>query len=298
MTPARFATLSSMQEPLDQAIPGESAHIDQPGPELPRPDDPPWGSGIALVAWVASVLMIFIVPGLFLAPYLLSQGAQSLGKAELSKFATSDPTALLIQVAAILPAHILTLLIAWFIVTKGRKHPFFATLGWRSGGMRWWHYPVIIFLFLALSAVVGSLMPEQENDLIRILKSSQLALYTVAFLAVFTAPLVEEVIYRGVLYSALQRTVGRFPAVAVVTFLFAIVHVPQYWGSFSTIILLTLLSLILTMVRARTGNLLPCIILHTLFNAIQSALLILNPEMNAPAAAPPDPVAFIHYLIK
>ena len=86
-------------------------------------------------------------------------------------------------------------------------------------------------------------------------------------------------------------------AIVIVTFLFALVHVPQYWGSPTTIILLTLLSLILTLVRAQTGNLLPCVVLHTLFNAVQSALLILNPEMNTPAA-PPYPAAFISALIK
>ena len=255
------------------------------------PNDPPWGSGIAIVTWMASVLMIFIVPVIFLAPYLVSKGAHSLGSEELSKFAVSDPTALLIQVAAVLPAHLVTLAVAWFVVTRARKYPFFSTLGWRSGGMRWWHHILILFGFMILAAIVGSIAPEQDNDLLRILRSSRLALYTVAFLAVFSAPFVEELIYRGVLYSALQRAAGSPLAIIIVTLLFAAVHVPQYWGSPTTIILLTLLSLILTLVRAKTGNLLPCVILHTLFNAIQSALLILNPEISSPAP-PPDPVAF------
>ncbi len=262
----------------------------RPDVEPIGPNNPPWGSGIAIVTWVASVLMIFIVPTIFLAPYLISQGAHSLGSEELSKFAVSDPTALLIQVAAVLPAHLVTLAIAWFVVTRGRKHPFFSTLGWRSGGMKWWHHILILFLFMVISAIVGSMMPEQDNDLLRILRSSKLALYTVAILAVFSAPFVEELIYRGVLYSALQRTAGSPLAVIIVTLLFAAVHVPQYWGSPTTIFLLTLLSLILTLVRAKTGNLLPCVILHMLFNAIQSALLILNPEINS-QAPPPDPVA-------
>ncbi len=108
----------------------------------------------------------------------------------------------------------------------------------------------------------------------------------VAIMATFTAPLVEEVIYRGILFSAFQRTFGVGFAVASVTFLFAIVHVPQYYPSFSTIFLLTLLSLVLTLVRVRTNNLLPCIILHTIFNAVQSVFLILEPFLtneNTPA---------------
>ena len=89
--------------------------------------------------------------------------------------------------------------------------------------------------------------------------------------------MVEEVVYRGVLYSAIQRSIGVKGAIAIVTALFALVHVPQYWGSPGTIILICLLSLVLTLVRVSTGNLLPCIILHTIFNGIQSLFLVLQP---------------------
>ena len=133
--------------------------------------------------------------------------------------------------------------------------------------------------------------------MLRILKSSKPALYTIAFLAVFTAPLVEEVVYRGVLYSAFQRSIGTAAAVVLVTLLFALVHVPQYYPSFSTIFLLTLLSLILTLVRVYTGNLLPCIVLHTIFNAFQSALLIAEPYVNVPGTIPVEPTA-IFLLLK
>ncbi|MGI8410322.1 MAG: CPBP family glutamic-type intramembrane protease, partial [Pyrinomonadaceae bacterium] len=76
-----------------------------------------------------------------------------------------------------------------------------------------------------------------------------------------------------------QRTLGIPIAVIIVTLLFAVVHVPQYYPTFSTIFLLTLLSLILTLVRVRTNNLLPCVILHTIFNGFQSMLLIFEPYL-------------------
>ena len=148
--------------------------------------------------------------------------------------------------------------------------------------MRWWHHVGIMIAFVSLMIIVGSIFPEQDNELLRMLRSSKLALYTIAIMAVVTAPLVEEVVYRGVLYSAFQRSVGTVGSVALVTFLFALVHVPQYYPSVSTILLLTLLSLILTLVRVYTGNLLPCIILHLIFNAFQSALLIAEPHLNVP----------------
>jgi membrane protease YdiL (CAAX protease family) len=109
-----------------------------------------------------------------------------------------------------------------------------------------------------------------------------------AFLATFTAPFVEEVVYRGVRYSAFQRTFGVVLAVISVTVLFAAVHVPQYYPSYVTIALLTFLSLILTLVRVRTRNLLPCVVLHFMFNAIQSFSLVLEPYLPQNPAELPD----------
>jgi membrane protease YdiL (CAAX protease family) len=111
-------------------------------------------------------------------------------------------------------------------------------------------------------------------------------------MATFTAPIVEEVIYRGILYSAFQRALGSGIAIAAVTLLFALVHVPQYYPSYSTIGLLVLLSLILTLIRARTNNLWPCIVLHTIFNGFQSVLLILEPYMKSPDQSLEQTVSF------
>jgi membrane protease YdiL (CAAX protease family) len=254
-------------------------HPDKPTQTLdvitPTPNDPPWSVAAAFGVWISSVLFILIIPAAFLLPYLFSQSITD--PAEIAAFAVNDVTAVVLQVIAIIPAHIFTLLLAWWVVTRGRKYKARDTLGFDKGGFVWWHYCAILAGFFAIAAIVGHYVPEQENDLIRILRSSRTAVYLVAFMATFTAPVVEELVYRGVLYSAFQRTFGVPAAFLFVTLLFAVVHVPQYYPSYATIFLLTLLSVILTLIRVRSGNLLPCIILHTLFNGFQSVLLILEP---------------------
>jgi len=40
---------------------------------------------------------------------------------------------------------------------------------------------------------------------------------------------------------------------------------------------ITLLSVSLTLVRARTGNLLPCYVMHLVFNGIQGVFLVVEP---------------------
>lgn len=250
--------------------------------------------GFAVVAgvfWFCSVLFIVFVPAIFLFPYLLSQNVSVSDTVEVTEFAKNDTTAILIQILAIVPAHLLTIALGWLIVTRGREFSFKQTLGWRSGGFAWWHYVVVLIGFAVIAGVVSNLIPEQENDLIRILKSSRSAVYVIAIVATVTAPFVEELVYRGVLYSAFQRAMGVPVAFVLVTLLFTLVHVPQYWPSYSTIVLLTLLSMILTAIRVKTGNLLPCVIFHTIFNGLQSILLILEPSL--PKLETNDPLTFV-----
>ncbi len=264
----------------------------------PTPDNPPWNSWIAFGVWAASVFFIAVLPMLFIFPYLLQNGIKPTDSAQLVEFLQKDTTAIILNIIAIIPAHVLTLVLAWLVVTRYKRFSFRATLGWKWGGFTWWNCLLILGGFFVIAAVVSSFLPEQDNELMRILRSSRTAVYIVAFMATFTAPIVEEVIYRGILYSAFQRTFGVFIAVLVVTALFALVHVPQYYPSYSTIFLICLLSLILTLIRVKTKNLLPCIVLHTIFNGIQSLILIFEPFLTNIANQSENKVAaVIRFLI-
>lgn len=243
----------------------------------PTPDNPPWNNLVAIGTWTLSVALILILPSLVVGFYLFSSGVNFLNRDEFEAFIKSDTTANILSIVAVFPAHLLTLGAAWLVITNFNKYSFRQTLGWRFDNFKVWHIFVITALILILAASLTAIFGEQENELLRILKSSRTAVYLVAFLATFTAPLVEEVIYRGLLYSAFQRSFGTISAVFLVTLLFALIHVPQYYPDFVSISMICLVSLILTVIRARTGNLLPCIALHFVFNGIQSLLLIFQP---------------------
>jgi membrane protease YdiL (CAAX protease family) len=265
----------------------------------PTPNDPPWGVWTAVGVWAASILFIILLPNLVLLPYMMRQNLDFSNEAQLREFADTDRMAVILRVAAIIPAHLLTLLMGWLVATRFNKLSFRKTLGW-ANNLRWWHYFMILGGFYMTAAFVGYLIPEQDNELIRILQSSRTALYIVAFLATFSAPIVEELIYRGILFSALQRAAGVLWAVLIVTGLFAGVHFFQYWGSPGTIFLICSLSLILTLIRYRTKSLLPCIILHTLINGLQSLLLVLAALLSKYASeeTPPAAVEVIIQLFK
>lgn len=270
-----FAKLSFVQE---IETPDHVDDVPAPQPPVPTyeptPNDPPWNSWAAAGVWAVSVLLILILPTLFLMPYLLRSGVKISDNAALRDFAISDPTAVILQLASVIPAHLITLALCWLVVSRMRKYDFFKTLGFEMGGYRFWHLALIMAGIFGCIFVIGSIFPEQDNDVIRMLRSSRYAVYLITILATFTAPIVEEVVYRGVLYSAFQRSMGAITAIFVVTALFAGVHVLQYWGSPGTIILITILSLALTLVRSTSKNLLPSIILHFVFNGLQSVLIL------------------------
>lgn len=243
------------------------------------PNNPPWNSLVAFGFWVVSVILIGAVPFLLLLPYLVKQNVTLADEDRLKGMMTSDPNMPILGLIGTMIAHILTLILGWLIVTKVRKYPFLKTLGWEWGGFKAWHAVALFFGVFAIAGILSNVLGTADTEMQQIIRSSRTAALLVAILATFTAPFVEELVYRGVLYSAFQRTFNKTAAVIIVTTIFASVHFLQYRGDYSVLISITLLSLIITLIRARTANLLPCFAFHTLINGIQSIVLVLAPYL-------------------
>jgi membrane protease YdiL (CAAX protease family) len=286
------STLPAFEEPKLISRDGDEPNAQSSAAE---PNKPVWGTLAALLFWVASILVQGIIPLFFVIPFALRRGlnpsAPDFSKA-LVKLATTDPTAVLLQVVSILPTHLVILAMLWALVTRFGKRPFLASFGWGwSGRLRLWQSVGLgIGLFIVANVIASLLGTEKPTPFEQLINSSMGARYTLAVLAVFTAPFVEEFVYRGVVYSALQRTIGIYAAVFFAWGLFTAVHVPQYWPNLGVIAAVGLLSLVLTVVRARSGKLLPCIVIHMSFNAVQAVILVVEPFIKR-ALPPTEPVA-------
>ncbi|MBA2702819.1 MAG: CPBP family intramembrane metalloprotease [Blastocatellia bacterium] len=265
-------------------------------PPTANADDPAWGIGSAIFVWIASLVLMVFVPLLLLLPYASSKGLHTSDPnyvKALAELALSDKTAVLLQVLAILPTHLLTFVLIWAVVTRFGKRPFWATIGWRlSGRFEIWLWVGLgVVLFIVGSTLAWLLGSAKPTQLEQIINSSLAARYTISILAVGTAPFVEEFMYRGLLYAPLQKLAGAPTAVVLVLALFTIIHVPQYWPNVGVIAAVALLSIVLTLVRAFTHRLLPCIIIHLVFNGIQAVLLIAEPyaQKILPGSEPVNP---------
>jgi uncharacterized protein len=240
------------------------------------PDDPPWGMGSAVLVWLASVVAISLIPLIILL--IFSFYKNSSAPFELPQNIPNDPTVIFISVAGIIPAHLVTLLVVWAVVTDFGNLSFRKTLGWSwSPKFNFWNSAGLALVLLCIGMVFTNLFGGRETSLDKIIASSPAARYTLAILAVATAPLVEELVYRGVLYPALQKQMGRTLAIISVSALFASVHVFQYIDNVGVIVAVSTLSLALTYVRSVTGRLLPCFVIHLIFNGIQATVIAFEP---------------------
>jgi membrane protease YdiL (CAAX protease family) len=267
------------------ATPFESLLLPQEA-TAPDPDRPRWGPLTGISVWLVSVIAIIVIPIIAVVVWYLIESARG---APLPNLADKDqmleylksPNLLLVQVLSTIVAHAITIGICWAVVTKLGKQQFWGSLGWSWAGHSVWYWLifsacVIVALLIATQLLSRFLPQSEENSFTELLRSSRSVRIAIAVLATFTAPLVEETVYRGILFSSLRRNLGSIATVLVVTIMFAGVHVLQYLGAWVSIAGLTLLSLALTLIRARTKSILPCVMIHTLNNAFFSMLILLN----------------------
>jgi len=254
-------------------------------PANAREDEPPFAHIhpavallLALFTWATSIVLLFL-PQVLALPYIVTHYR---GQQPRVEELLADKTLVVILIAGILPAHLITLAIAWAVVTRFGKIPVTEALRWG------WGYRIGVFKSLLLGALLFGAtwlivlaFGGKETELERIINSSRTAALLIAFMAVATAPLVEEIIYRGILFPAWQRLAGSVAAVVIVTLMFAIPHVPQYWPNLAVISSILLLSAALTIVRARTSRLVPCYVIHLVFNGIQAFLILAEPYLRS-----------------
>ena len=141
--------------------------------------------------------------------------------------------------------------------------------------MRWSHdYSVnngtLIVLGMGLSfSVMGvaSLFPPTSPPIERLLNTPE-AIAIFAVFGIAFAPFLEELMFRGFLFRVLEELASGSIAVRVTAVVFALVHVPQLWGSWAGMLVIFAVGYLLSVLRQRTGSLIPSVIVHTAYNGM------------------------------
>lgn len=139
-----------------------------------------------------------------------------------------------------------------------------------------------MFIYLQLWLATGMRWPEQQA--MTAVKSAfthpSLSIWVpllIGFATVIGASMAEELMFRGLLYGWLRRSMAIRPAAVIVGLLFGLVH-----GQLHTILPLGFLGYMLCYLRERKGGLVSCMIAHSLFNAVNLLLTVYLPNFLNP----------------
>jgi membrane protease YdiL (CAAX protease family) len=248
------------------------------------------------ISWSWLHLMLFsifgtvslIVVQLAFALYYTPPSRHFANKHEFEKFVFSKP---FFAIGIMVVWELLLILFLYVTIAVLPNAPFWRSLGWRkivphdpaqSGSP--WRY---LFSGCALSIgvfIVTAKTKAPDNAPIEELFKHRSTMFLFMAMAVLFAPLVEETLFRGYLFpllarlsSSLARAFGVESAPAIrrgVTtsivltgVLFGLVHGYQLGWSISLVLTLTVVGIIFTYVRARTGSVYASYLLHLGYNS-------------------------------
>ena len=137
---------------------------------------------------------------------------------------------------------------------------------------------VLQLVVLAVARAVPGLQDAEPANAGAVVEARGLALVLLAVLAVVAAPVVEEVVFRGMLLRWGTRVAGFWVAAVVTSVLFGLLHVPGGEGATASRVLLAvltgLLGLLGCLVVRWTDRLAPAIALHATRNGIAVGLIV------------------------
>ncbi len=130
---------------------------------------------------------------------------------------------------------------------------------------------VSLLAALALQRTVLHGQPIEEHPIVPILLKGGLAFWLSLLLGVVVAPIAEEIIFRGALYSALRVRLGMWSSALVSGAVFSAIH-PTMPAGFLPILTL---GVVLAVLRERTGSVCPSIVCHAANNAVMLLVVTL-----------------------
>lgn len=175
--------------------------------------------------------------------------------------------------------YALLILLLYALVRGRRGLPFWSGLAMRPLAAPQVVAALVAGVVLALVIqVANALSPAPEPLPFDRLFSSRAAAWLIIGASLLVAPAVEELIFRGYIYTLLERLWGMGAAVTVSGVLFGAIHFPQLYPGYFQMLLLCVVGIVFSLARARTGTLLASILLHFAYNATLSAAFLASEQ--------------------
>lgn len=243
-----------------------------PEPFTPAPEPVPTRERAAvdmldvlLIALIAVFALFFCTTVVF-GIYAVTHRWQHLSSDALGKqFSRDTLYLLLIQFSA----YIFVIGFMALLSRSRHQRSLSQAISWNAPTARHAWYAVAGGLSLALLSDIGDVVLSRwipkSLPITELFKDRQSALLLAAF-GILIAPLVEEMMFRGFLYPALARITGALPSIVVTAALFTALHGAQLSFSWAPLLLIFIVGVTLTVVRARTNSVALSVIVHMTYN--------------------------------
>jgi membrane protease YdiL (CAAX protease family) len=244
--------------PASAASDVPSAGLVPAAPADPLGDDPAWNGWDVLRLTFLTIVALFV--GVFTV--LLIARWRFYPHMALGEIARVP----LVVVAGQSLAYLLILAYMYVLVTRERRrHDFLAAIHWN------WPSNIVVYvlaglvLSLALQGLAHLLPIPKELPIDSFFRTPAEA-WALGILSVTLAPLIEELFFRGFLYPVLARRLGLPVAVFLTALGFALLHGAQLMFAWGPVLVIFLVGVVLTMVRARQNSVAASVLIHMAYN--------------------------------
>jgi hypothetical protein len=170
-------------------------------------------------------------------------------------------------------AYLLVFAYMYILVTRERRRPdFLNAIHWNWPSSPAVYVLIGVVLSIALQ-ILASRLPIPKNLPIDTFFSTPSEAWVLTIFGMTLAPLMEEMFFRGFLYPVLARGVGVTAAIVITGFTFALLHGSQLMYSWGPVLVIFLVGIVLTVVRARKDSVAAGLIVHVAYNGTISALM-------------------------
>ena len=176
--------------------------------------------------------------------------------------------------------------VVWYLSRSRGSGSLAADVGLIIRGKDWWGVPagmvlqIVIALMTAplIILVFGDEPPEQAVSEITGTSDTLIEQLLIVIAVAVAAPIIEEVIFRGMLLSALRRSLGAWPSILISAASFAGIHLTDP-NAIAVVPGLFLLGVVLAWVALRRGDLSMPIALHSGINLLAAISLVWGDEI-------------------
>lgn len=262
-------------QPVNDDTPASAPGLISAAPQPPAPYAPeptanfpedlrvPW-SWLHIIFFLIFGFGSLMVISLVLVGYFA--GARRMNMPAVQTLLTTNAPLVLAQQLLLFGALLLFLYVTIGVL---RQVPFWRTIGWRpftahEGSPRIW-FLLGCALALGVGLASSRVQPKGPMPIQELFRDRTGTLLVMAF-AVLVAPVVEETIFRGFLYPVFARSFGIFGGIVLTGVLFGFLHGAQLAWTWGYVGVLTMVGIILTVLRARTGTVYASYLCHLGYN--------------------------------